>query len=99
MISSKKLFLFLMVETMNLSRLKMRNPHIIPKKIAVYSVSKTVNSAYDAAIVAITAVKKTVAPIPAYFVRSPGAHSSSISVSAPEQKIKNRCSIVVGFGD
>ena len=32
--SSKKLFRFLMVETMNLSKLKINNPQIIPKKIA-----------------------------------------------------------------
>lgn len=44
-------------------------------------------------MVAITAVKNTVAPIPAYLVRSPGEHCSNISVSAPEQKMKNRCSI------
>ncbi len=37
----------------------------------------------------MTAVKKTVAPMPAYFVCSPGEQESGILVSAPEQKIKN----------
>ena len=41
-------------------------------------------------MVAITAVKKTVAPIPAYLVFSPAEHWSRISMSAPEQKIKKR---------
>jgi beta-lactamase regulating signal transducer with metallopeptidase domain len=34
-------------------------------------------------------IKKTVAPIPAYLFCSPMEHSSRISVSAPEQRIKN----------
>ena len=67
---------------------------MIPKKTAVNKLSKTVNKAKEAAIVAITAVKKTVAPIPAYLVFSPEEHWYKISVSEPEQKTKKRCNMM-----
>jgi len=37
---------------------------------------------------AMTAVKKTVAPIPTYLVCSPSEQPSSKDLSAPEQRIK-----------
>jgi len=40
-------------------------------------------------------VKKTVAPMPAYLVRSPGEQSSKIAVSDPEQKMKKRCNMLI----
>jgi hypothetical protein len=39
-------------------------------------------------MIAIIAIKKTVAPILSYFVCSPGEHLFKNWVSAPEQKIK-----------
>jgi hypothetical protein len=54
-----------------------------------------VYKAYPLAMKAITAVKNTVAPIPAYLFRSPLEQVAKISVSAPEQKIKKRCNMIV----
>lgn len=73
----------------------MRRPQMRPKKMAEKILSKTVYRAYPLAIKAITAVKKTVAPIPAYLLRSPLEQVSKICVSAPEQNIKKRCNMIV----
>jgi hypothetical protein len=45
---------------------------------------------------AITAVKKTVAPIPTYLVCSPSEHPSSCDLSDPEQRRKN-CFNIIDF--
>jgi hypothetical protein len=45
----------------------------------------------------MTAVKKTVAPIPTYLVCSPSEQPSSKSLSAPEQRIKNCFNMIDDF--
>jgi hypothetical protein len=57
--------------------------------------SNTVNKAYALAKKAITAVKKTVAPIPT--VCSPSEQPSSRSLSAPEQRMKNDLNMIDYF--
>ena len=69
----------------------------IPNAIAGYILSKTVNSAYELARKAMTAVKKTVAPIPTYLVCSPSEQPSSRSLSAPEQRMKNCFNMIDDF--
>ena len=59
--------------------------------------SNTVNKAYALAKKAITAVKKTVAPIPTYLVCSPSEQPSSRSLSAPEQRMKNDLNMIDYF--
>ena len=48
---------------------------------------------------AITAVKNTVAPIPAYLFCSPSEHVFKIVESAPEQRMKKFCNMMIDLID
>jgi hypothetical protein len=45
----------------------------------------------------MSAVKNTVAPMPAYLFCSPLEQSFKMSVSEPEQMMKNCCNIMIRF--
>jgi hypothetical protein len=72
---------------MNLSKLKIMQPHNNPKRMARHAESKIVYNAYPADIAASKPVKNTVAPMPVYLLASAGQRFKMLR-HIPEQNQK-----------